>query len=71
MLDQQYFVEFGGGEFVGQCGDAFADDHGREAAAGLRGNLLRRGQRFKAGLVPLRVALFGNEKDIHRGRLCA
>ena len=53
MLDEQNFVEFVGGEFVGQRRDALADDHGGEVALRLRGDLLRRGQRFKAGLVPV------------------
>ena len=66
VLDKQDFIELGCREFTGQRRDAFADDHGGQAALRFRGDLLRRSQRFKAGLVPLPFALFGDEENVHR-----
>ena len=66
VLDEQNFIELGRRKFAGQRRDAFADDDGSETALRFRGNLLRRGQRLKAGLVPLSFALFGDEENVHR-----
>ncbi len=65
VLNEQHFIELAGRKLAGQRRNAFADDHGSQAALRLRGNLLRGGQRFKAGLVPLCVALFGDQENVH------
>ena len=53
VFDEQHFIKLGGGKFAGQRRDAFADDDGGQTALRFRGDLLGRGQRLEAGLVPL------------------
>ena len=72
MFDEKDFVKLKCGQFIGERADAFADDHAEQASAPVCcGDLLRGGERFKAGLVPFAVALFGDEENIHRVRTCS
>src|SRR5580692_7926955 len=65
VFDGEDFIELVGREVGGQRPDAFADYDARQRALGLLDDLLGGGQSFEADLVPLRVALFGDEQDFH------
>src|SRR4029077_6605447 len=65
VFDLEDFGDVFGGEFVGECGYAFADDSGADRAGSVRRNLLGGRQSFKAGIVPLALAEFGDDEDFH------
>ncbi len=66
MLDQQNLGQILPGKIIGQRSNAISDHDARKSAARVFRDLLRGGQRLKARLVPLGVALFGDEQDLHR-----
>ena len=65
MFDEQNFGDIFGGDFVGKSGDAFADDQRGDGAAGVLRDLLRGGEGFEAGVVPLALALLGDDQNFH------
>src|SRR5262249_15350171 len=65
VLDEEHFSDVLGGDFHGKRGYTFANDRGANRARSSRGNLLRRYERLKTGVVPFALALFGNDEDFH------
>jgi len=65
VLDEKDFVELIAGQLVGERGNAFANDCARKRRFCLPGNLLRRREGLEADLVPLGVALLGDEENFH------
>src|SRR5260370_22014109 len=52
-------------EVVGKPGDAFANHQSAHRAGGILRDLLRRGERLEAGVVPLSLAVFRDDQDFH------
>ena len=66
MLDEQHFLELIARQLIRQRRNAFADHDAGKRALRLLRDLLRRSQRLEADLVPLRFALFGDERRIFK-----
>ena len=65
VLYQQDFGDIFCRQFFGKICDIFSKDHRADATAGIRSNLLRGHQGFKAGVVPLALALLGDNQNFH------
>src|SRR6266849_1554667 len=65
MLDEQHLGNVFRGELVGKPGDAFANHQSAHRAGGILRDLLRRGERLEAGVVPLALAVFRDDQDFH------
>jgi hypothetical protein len=65
VLDEQNFSNVFGGEFVSEGRDTFANDERGDGAAGVFRDVLRRCECFEAGVVPLVLALLGDDEDFH------
>src|SRR5260370_10450317 len=65
MLDEQHLGNVFRGELVGKPGDAFANHQSAHRAGGMLRKLLRSGERLEAGVVPLSLAVFGDDQDFH------
>jgi hypothetical protein len=68
VFDEEHFVELKAGKFIRKRRHAFANHNGRERAACLLDDLLRGGEGFEADVAPFALALFGDEKNLHRTR---
>ena len=66
VFDEENFGHVFGREFVREAGNTFSNDQAADCAGRIRSNLLRGGERFEAGVVPLALALFGDDQNFHR-----
>src|SRR6266851_557189 len=65
MLDEQHLGNVFRREFVGKPGDAFANHQSAHRAGSILRDLLRRGERLEAGVVPLSLAMFRDDQNFH------
>jgi len=65
VLDQQNFRDVFRSQLVRERRNTLSNHQGADRARRVRGDFLRRRQRFKAGVVPLPLPLLGDDKNFH------
>src|SRR5579859_3035366 len=65
VIDGKNFGDGFGGEFFGKSANSLAKNCCDDTAVRCSGDLLRGGKRFEAGVVPLALAMLGDDEDFH------
>ena len=65
IFDGENFRDGFSCEFARKCANAFAKNNRTDSAGSSARNLLRGGERFETGVIPLALTMFGDDEDFH------